>query len=283
MPRIESRATQKPFAQEFMVSNTPLDDVEFLASSENRVTVLEALTAEPYTRGELYELTGISQPTLGRILEDFENRRWITKLEKRYHLTRLGSLLADEFRGLLDTVETIQKLAGLEAILPLDEMDFDVRMFGDARITTPHPPDIFAHARRAETLAREASHARSLTANFYPDLLLKTRELVIEGGQTQEAIVSAAAFDAIVSQPGAAEIARELLESGKMTIYRYDGEVPIGFALFDEITVIFPYDEQMREYALIETENETIRSWVEAQMDDYQEQADLITPADLPE
>ncbi|WP_276275266.1 winged helix-turn-helix domain-containing protein [Haladaptatus sp. QDMS2] len=266
-----------------MVSNTPLDDVEFLASSENRVTVLEALTVEPYTRGELHDLTGVSQPTLGRILEDFEDRRWIKKRERRYHLTRLGSLLADEFGVLLDTVETIQMLAELETILPLDEMDFDVRMFGDARITAPQPPDIFAHARRAETLAMEASHARSLTANFYPDLLPKTHELVIEGGQTQEAIVSAAAFDAIISQPGAAEIARELLESGKMTIYRYDGEVPIGFALFDEIAVIFPYDEQMREYALIETENETIRSWVEAQMDGYQEQATLITPAALPE
>lgn len=260
---------------------TPLDHIEFLARSPHRVRVIRLLSNGPKTRAGLRELTEISQPTLTRILGSFQDRSWLIKDGQEYALTPFGMLLATEFDALHETVETMQRFQSLSHVLPLDEMNFDVRAFSDARITTPQPPDILAHTRRAETLAEEASHVRSLTANFYPDLLPKTRELVIEGGQTQEAIATADTLDGLFSQPESAEIARELLESGRMKVYRYDGEVPVGFALFDDTAVIFPYDQQMRECALIETENETIRSWVEEQLDEYEKRAEQLTVCEV--
>lgn len=264
-----------------MRDRTPLDDIEFLARSRHRVRVLSVLAEEPQTRASIHDETGISQPTLGRILAGFQDRGWLSKEGRTYSLTPFGALLAAEFDSLWTTVDTMQRLQTLAQYLPLDTMNFDVRLFGDAKITTPHPPDVFAHARRAEELAREASHVRSLTANFYPDLLSKTRELVIESGQTQVAVTTAAALDGLLSQTGSADIARELLESGNMQVYRYEGEVSTGVALFDDVAVIFPYDANMRECALIETRNETIRSWVAEMLDDYQQQAREVRVEEL--
>ena len=52
----------------------PLEEIEFLARSTNRVEVLRLLSTGPRTRRELAAATGASQATLGRIIEDFTER-----------------------------------------------------------------------------------------------------------------------------------------------------------------------------------------------------------------
>jgi DNA-binding HxlR family transcriptional regulator len=72
-----------------------LEELVFLARSRHRVALLGALSREERTRRELEESTDISQPTLSRILSDFERRHWVTnKHNGAYTLTPLGSLLA---------------------------------------------------------------------------------------------------------------------------------------------------------------------------------------------
>lgn len=56
---------------------TPLGDIEFLARSEHRLTVLETLPEEGLTPNELKEETGIPRATIGRILGNFEERGWV--------------------------------------------------------------------------------------------------------------------------------------------------------------------------------------------------------------
>lgn len=264
-----------------MTTRTTLDDVEYLASSPNRVAVLEAMVSDSHTRAELRELTGISQPTLGRVLEGFESRGWISKSGNVYRLGRFGRLLADEFDRLLDTVETVQKLARLEARLPTEQMDFDVRQFREATITTPHHPDVFAHLRRAEELVTRAAQTTWLTGNMYLDSIPKQRELLLERGQIQEVVISTEAFDVALSRPETVAIIRELLESGRLTVYRFDGTVPLSVGIADETAIMVPYDDNDVPCALIDTENEVIRDWVAETIRDYRERADLLTVADL--
>jgi len=59
--------------------NSPLDDIEFLARSDHRVTALDALATRPQSRTDLRELTGVSRSTVGRTLREFEARRWIRR------------------------------------------------------------------------------------------------------------------------------------------------------------------------------------------------------------
>lgn len=54
-----------------------LDEIEFLARSAHRVGVLDVLAAGPRDRDDLRTATGASSPTIGRVLSDFEDHRWI--------------------------------------------------------------------------------------------------------------------------------------------------------------------------------------------------------------
>ena len=265
-----------------MGPRTPLDDVEYLASSGYRVEVLEALADEAHTRPELRDSTGIPQPTLGRVLAGFEERGWIERDGQQYRLTGPGSMLAEDFAELLETVETVQDLAEIRGRLPIEEMDFDVRLLREARITVPRPPDVFAHMRRGEEIVRDATRVRTLVSTFMLDTLPKQREWVLERGQHEEVIMAADAVDGLVSQPEAIGTVREVLASENMRVYRYEGEIPVGLTLADDVAVITPYDERNVPCALIETENETVRAWVARTLDEYRDRATEVTVEDLP-
>lgn len=73
---------------------TPLDDVEYLARSANRVRVLETLAKGPHDRTDLQEKTGAARATLGRILGEFEERGWIRRDGAEYELMPLSDFLA---------------------------------------------------------------------------------------------------------------------------------------------------------------------------------------------
>lgn len=265
-----------------MNRRTPLADVEYLASSTYRSEVLAALADGERTRRELHDSVGVPQPTLGRLLGGFEERGWIERVGEEYRITGLGSLLAEDFAGLLDTVETVQSLAEIRGLLPVEEMDFDVRLLREATVTVPHPPDVYAHVRRAEEVIGSAAEVRTLVSIFSLDTLPKQRELVLERGQREEVIIAAEAFDGLVSRPEAIDTVREVLGHENMTVYRYEGEIPVGLALADDVALILPRDEQDLPCAVIETENETIRTWVAETLDEYRDRATEVTVEDLP-
>jgi predicted transcriptional regulator len=250
-----------------MARRTPLDDVEYLAGSGYRVEVLRTFAGGAYTRPELHERTGIPQPTLGCVLSGLEERGWIRKKGREYHITPLGDLLTTDFESLLDTVETVQSLAAVEGLLPLARTEFDLRALRDARVTTPSPPDVFAHFRRGEELVGSADDVRTLVSTFMLDTLPKQREWILNG-QREEVIMTADAFDEFITHPEAIETAREVLATGRMRVYRYEGEVPVGLTVADDVAVIVPYGERNVPAALVETTDERVYAWVSGRLDE---------------
>lgn len=95
----------------------PLDDIEFLSRSINRVTVLEELSSYPQTRARLEASTDVSKVTIGRILDDFLDRGWIVKTGDTYQTTPIGEVIATDFSQLRTTVETAQKLRSIAPYL----------------------------------------------------------------------------------------------------------------------------------------------------------------------
>ena len=91
----------------------PLEDIRFLADSENRFTALEVLAAGPRTRSELRDATGASKATISRLLGDFESRGWVSRNGSRYALTPLGEYVASAFVDLYDRMATASDLRDL--------------------------------------------------------------------------------------------------------------------------------------------------------------------------
>jgi predicted transcriptional regulator len=263
-----------------------LDDVAFLARSAHRVGVLEILADGPMTRRDLHDETGISRPTLGRILEPFRERNWVERRGQEYALTAWGHLLADDFAELLDTVESIQRLSDVVQQLPTDKMDFDIREFRDATVTKPTTGDVFRHVRRVEELLYNADHVRNVTPTIAPGTAEEYEQQLarfLDGNQRAEAIIPAGALNTAEVAAHLAATVRAPLESGRAAVYLYDGTISTLLAIADGTAMLVPVDEQDIPVALVETENETIRSWVESKIDEYREQSTALTVEDLPE
>ena len=109
---------------------TALDDVDFLTRSEHRVTVLEALADEPHEYTELKDLTGVSRVTLGRLLAQFEEKRWIVENEQ-YKITPVGEIIASDLLTLLETTELAQELQDVIQWLPTAAMDDILKLLSE--------------------------------------------------------------------------------------------------------------------------------------------------------
>lgn len=265
----------------------PLDDVAFLARSNNRVDVLEALDERDLTRRELHDATGISQPTLGRVLDGFEERGWATNGGNgnggRYRLTPLGCLLAEEFGSLLDVVGTIQTLQELAPWLPLDEMDFELRALSDARITTPKPTDATAHFRREAEVLAHTERLRFLCNQAQPETVARYRDWVVEEGGHMEAVITADAVDAALAHPVMGRQLRGMLASGRATVHRYDGDVAFMAGMLDDTATIVPLDDSGVPCAFVESDDDAVRAWVTDTLESYREEATPLSVDAAPE
>lgn len=260
----------------------PLDDIAFLARSNNRVCVLKELTVDRRTRRELRDSTGISQPTLGRILDGFQERGWVKMTGRGYELSPFGRLLADEFEGLMETTAAIQHLRDLAPRLPLDEMDFDLRLLAQGTITTPKPTDASAHFRRETELLGRTDRIQFLCNQAQPETVERYRDWVVTQGGELEAIIAGDAIDAARADAEMCTYLEELFASDRVTIHRYDGTVSIMLGLLDDIASVVPLDENGVPCAFIESEHPAVSAWVTEALKSHREQAEPVTDQHLP-
>lgn len=263
-----------------------IDDVAFLTRSEHRAVVLDRLARRDWTRRDLHDATGISQPTLGRILGRFEDRGWVAKDGTEnghvYGLTPLGELLVDEFSTLLATVETVRELRTVADELPFDELDFDLSLLREATVTTATPENPLAHLRRQDELADRADHVRTLCSAFSPRAVRAQRDRILDGVNTGEAVIEAGALETLTDHPELVATMAGLVETGQVTLYRYDGSVPVMLDLFDDTVGIVPLDDDgLPADVLIESDHERIAAWAEGVFDRYRERAERVRPGDL--
>lgn len=258
---------------------TPLDDIAYLARSGNRVTALARLADGPMTRRKLHDETGISQPTLGRILDGFEARDWATcdrTNGRTYALTAFGELVAEEFDDLLTTVGTMQRFRAVADRLPLEDMDFDLRRFADAEITFPSPTDATAHMRREDELIAEADSVRFLCSSSYGPGIKSYRDRIVGSDKEFTAVITADALDAALADEESSGWVRDLADAHNVTIYRYDGPLELILGIIDEAVSLVPLDDTGVPLAFIESRDAVVRSWAEATLDDHQERAEAL-------
>lgn len=255
----------------------PLDDVTFLSRSNNRVAVLSELQDAGRTRRELREAIGVSRPTLGRILEGFEERGWIANEDREYELTPLGRLLVEEFTDLMDTVEATQKLRDLAPMLPTDEMDFDLGALADATITTPSRGDVTAHSRRESELLERSERVRFLCNQAQPETVGRYRDWIVAEAGEFEAIICGDAIDAARADPEMDSYLRDMVATETASIYRYEGSLSVMLGLYDETATVVPLDDAGIPRALIECDEESVMAWVGDTIDAHRRRADEVT------
>jgi predicted transcriptional regulator len=262
----------------------PLDQIQYLVASKNRVRVLEYVSETPADREELSEQLGIPRSTLSRVLTGLEEQSWISQHGPDCESTTLGAFLVEEFSSLMDAVETMQQLEDVIDYLPMDEIDFELSRLRDARITTPTQTDPGVPLRRARELLHEADEFRFLTNTVVSPLAETLHEQTIQGDLTIVGVITGELLDAVSDSPAFREPTRDMIESGSAEFYRYDGTVSQTLGVADETrAAITQIDRNGHQRAQIETDDQHVCSWVMSVIEEHRRQSEQISASTLAE
>lgn len=258
---------------------SPLDDIAFLALSENRVAILEALSDErPHSRHELMEATGVSRPTLTRILDDLDARTWIRQRGQECRITPLGLWIHEEFAALLETVEAERDLREAVPLLPFDRLPFDVRRLRDADVVHATESDPTAPIRRAAAELRAGERYRIVSHQVAPEFFDAVADGVLDGEKTLVGVTTPGVYETILSDERMARAFRELADSEAATFLVVD-DLELVLHLVDERVCLGVTDDRNRPQALVVTHDDAVSAWAEETFEALRRDARPVDPA----
>lgn len=257
-----------------------LADVAFLARSENRVALLDALGQAPADRRTLAERTAMSTPTLARILQEFEKRGWIERDGDRYRATATGALLVDGIRGAIETTDTVNRLAPFLRTIPEDSPSIDPAAFSGARVTVAEPGAPLAPIRRFVALSERSETLREINPTsvqyFDADVLTgrldadRETELIYEPGVIESLRTDhSGTFDTLVESPVVTLLVHE--------------SIPFGLSILEDRIGLCGYDRESGALAaFVESDGAAARRWAETVYERYRREALSVTAETTP-
>ncbi len=259
-----------------------LEEIEFLARSSNRVTVLQLLADDDWTRKELSDKTDVSQATLGRILGDFQDRSWADRDGSTYRATATGRLVATGFQDLQTIIQTEHRLRELVPFLPTEDLTFDLRHLADAKLVTPSRIRPDAPLQRLLDLLKEAKEVKAVSHAFNEQALQIVDDRVRADDLRFEAVFSKAAIDGLRSDAELRDQFRCLLAQEQATVKVVE-TVSVAVMLLDETVCFLIRDGDGILRASIDTDAAAVRTWAIETIADFQQEARTLTPADIVE
>lgn len=258
--------------------NTPLDTIDFLASSANRVQVLDAVADGPQSRDELMEAIDIARPTLGRILHEFEEREWIERTGRTYTATPLGSMVDEAISELLATMETEEHLRQVMPWFPVEAVSFDIGVLSDAEIVFPTETNTGAHIQRGIEYAQAADRFRTVSYQTAPPIVEASRIAVVEHGQRFEAVLARSLVETLLEDPTMAPMFTELLAAPTADVYTTDEELPVIFYIADDIVAFGLTEAEDLPRGIVFSDDDTVYTWATESFEAYREGAEPVGP-----
>ncbi|WP_170977391.1 helix-turn-helix transcriptional regulator [Halorussus salinisoli] len=257
--------------------NAAIDELAFLANSSNRVEILDALADAPRTRYDLLEQTEISRVTLGRILRELENRRWIVRRDREYRLTPLGEWICDEFTDVVEAVEAEHQLREAVRWLPSELVTFDVRCLRGAEVILLDGADMTKLERRILEFHRSGEWIRGFARGVSPEAVENHWELALYEGTRIEMVVTPDTLDALQNDPPSVQRFRDLLDHHRAHYLLYE-DVPLSVGIVDDTVGITLTDERGIPQGGVATDNEAVYEWAVDLFETYWEKAEVIDP-----
>lgn len=257
-----------------------LDDIQFLANSDSRIQVLNALTGGAASRRELQDSTGVPRSTTARVLDDAESRGWVRSEGSRYWITPLGEAMITEFRTYLAAMEGIRHLGSAIDWLPEPAWKLDFQYFREAEVTTPTRDNPTAHFDRAMDYFRGGDSYRGLTQNSLPEYMRTIHDRVAEGQLDFEGVIEASFIEVLRNDPKRAALWQDITDR----MFVYDGRVPLNMHVVDETVLIWLCDENQAGddvlvKGLLESTHSDVVSWAESLYEEYRADAEPLEPA----
>lgn len=257
-----------------------LKEIAYLSRSDNRLLILTALTEGAHTRRELEEVTGVSRATLGRIVNEFEERNWAERTtDGDYVATPTGQHMVTQFTPFAESIEAVRRLGEAVEWLPTDELSIGLHHFNDAIVKRPENDDPMEVIDYFTDQIRDASEIRVLTHLAPPEPFATSMRDGFDTDRLNGTFVLTGELVEYLRRRSAREERwRAYIEAGA-DVYRYEGDIPCNLLVIDERVFIKSSrsDSVKLSYAEpIVSDNETVWAWATDLIETYQNQADHI-------
>lgn len=258
--------------------DTSIEEIEFVASSEHRTGALDALVGGPCKRNALQEMTAASSATIGRILGDFEDRRWITRDGAMYELTPLGEFVAEQFGNLREAMETERKLRDVWQWLPREMDGFSVGLFTDLVVAYPGPGYPYEPVERVSQLIEGTSMMYGFGTTVFKSVNNEAVCRAVLDGMDFEYIYDPEVLERTVAWNP--ERVAEATSRENCTIYLHD-DLPdndrCGLGIFDDRVGICCHDAETAVLeAVFDTGAPEAREWAVSVFEQYRDEARLL-------
>lgn len=259
-----------------------LDATAYLARSENRVRVLQALDNGHRDRRDLVDAIDGSTATVGRVLQEFQDRGWAQRTADGYYLMAVGREVLAAFRPFIGTLTAIQHLGEAVDWIPTDEHPIELSAFRDAIVRYPRRDDpaevtdYFLRELKATTSFRALTHLVPIEA--------KQREF-LDGLRSGEMDVETVITDDLLAylqrDPDHRSRHVDLIEAGYRTATCGE-RVPCNLFVFDDLVLLSEsHPEDGNPYAAIVSQNPRVLAWANDLFEQYQERADPLRVQDF--
>ena len=262
---------------------SPIREIEFLASSEHRIGVMDALAEGGCDRADLQAATGAHKSTISRVLGDLEERRWIERSGPVYELTALGAFVADRFAGLREAMETEAKLRDVWQWLPREMDGFSVDLLADAVVAYPGPGYPYEPVERVIQLVEESDSVCGLGTTVFKSIANEAVCLAVLDGMAFEYVYPPEVLAATVAWNP--EMVERAASRDHCTVLVHD-DLPdrerCGIGIFDHRVGICCHDADSRALmAWIDTDAPEAREWALSVFEQYRQEARPIDEAAL--
>lgn len=259
-----------------------IEDIEFLARSDHRIGVLGVLAECPRTRDDLRAATGASSPTMGRVLDDFETRRWIVRRGQTYELTSLGVFVAERFTALFEAMETDRTLRDVWQWLPHEMDGFRVELFANAVVSYPGPGYPYQPIERVMQLIEGTETMRGFGMAVLKSSNLDAFCRSILDGMECEYVYPPSVLEACLSWD--AERIAEVAARDNYTALIHESlpsDNRCGIAIYDDRVGICCHDSETGMVrAHVDTDVPEVREWAESLYEQYRGEARPLDGAD---
>lgn len=221
---------------------SPDEHVRFLASSPNRISLLEALDDGPLQPAELVDRLSLSRSATQRNLRELTDRGWVRRVDAGYTCTVGGRLVLAVYNDLTATVRLVEEYG--ESLEPLAEagLSLSPAVLECATVTTATGNDPHAPIRHYVESVKELdlSWFRGVVPVVSP-LFNEAHQPLLTARGDAELVLGSAAFSASQTEYEAEFDAA--LAAEELSLYVHPDPLSFGLSIVDDRIFLGAYED----------------------------------------
>ena len=251
---------------------------EYVDMVRKRGDLLETLGVGPLEKRTLEEELEISRSTIDRGIRELEALDLVEWTPAGFVRTTIGDLVTREYRSFEETIHTLVRFEPFMRHVPPGVID--VELLDGADLVVAEAGNPYAMIDRHVERLRNMDHCRVTLpiTGLHAGEVSATQ--IVENGARGELVVCPAVADVHWNDPQFSQMVEEMLGTGRVDYYVYEGDLRFSLAIIDEFVQLVAVDGD-EPRALIESAAEDLYGWAERTFEEYKQAATEVSATRL--